>query len=395
MQEKIRPGYKQTEVGLIPEDWQCDALDTFWMVTDCKHVTAPFVPLGYPLASIRETQARVVDLSEANHTNEDFYRRMIEGGRKPEVGDLIFSRNATVGEVAQVTAAHPLFAMGQDVCLLRKRKQSYSTDFAQSFLKSNLAVRQMNDAMVGSTFKRMNVAQIKALKVILPPPTEQCAIAEALSDADARIAALEALIAKKRDLKQAAMQQLLTGKTRLPGFSGEWEVKRLGELLDYEQPTKYLVESTEYDESYDVPVLTAGKSFYLGRTNETHGICQDLPVIIFDDFTTATQYVDFPFKAKSSAMKILRQREQDTDLKLVYALMQGIKFTMSDHKRYWISEYQKVELPFPGPEEQAAIAEILFDMDTELATLETEAGKARTIKQGMMQNLLTGKVRLV
>lgn len=236
---------------------------------------------------------------------------------------------------------------------------------------------------------------IADMVIPLPPPAEQCAIAEALSDADARIAALEALIAKKRDLKQATMQQLLTGKTRLPGFSGDWEVKRLGELLDYEQPTKYLVQSTEYDESYDIPVLTAGKSFYLGRTNETNGVCRSLPVIIFDDFTTATQFVDFPFKAKSSAMKLLRPRDRNTDINLVYALMQGIKFTMSDHKRYWISEYQKIELPFPGLEEQAAISEILSDMDAELAALEADADKARTIKQGMMQNLLTGKVRLV
>jgi len=232
MQDQIRPGYKQTEVGVIPEDWDFGSLEQFWTVTDCKHVTAPFVTSGFPLASIHETQARLVDLSEANQTTELFYRKMIEGGRKPNAGDLIFSRNATVGEVAQVTDQHPLFAMGQDVCLLKKRRDGFSTDFLHLFLKSFPTIRQIEDAMVGSTFKRVNVAQIKTLKVAMPQPTEQRAIAEALSDADALIAALEAMIAKKRNLKQAAMQQLLTGKTRLPGFSGEWLPTTVGECID-------------------------------------------------------------------------------------------------------------------------------------------------------------------
>jgi len=229
----------------------------------------------------------------------------------------------------------------------------------------------------------------------IPPLSEQRAIAAALSDADGLIAALEGMIAKKRDLKQAAMQHLLTGKTRLPGFSGEWEVKRLGELLEYEQPTKYLVSSTDYDDSYDIPVLTAGKSFLLGHTNESHGAFTQLPVIIFDDFTTATQFVDFPFKAKSSAMKLLKPRNAQVNLRLVYDMMQTIEFVMSDHKRYWISEYQKIEVPFPDGAEQTAIAEVLSDMDADLAALEAQAAKARAVKQGMMQELLTGRVRLL
>lgn len=296
--------------------------------------------------------------------------------------------------MAKVDAALEGANLTRGVALLSKSSR-YAPDYLLQYLSSSIGQALIEKNFNGSALQEIPIASLRKLPIAVPTDSEQNAIAEALSDADARIAALEAPLAKKRDLKQAAMQQLLTGKTRLPGFSGDWEVKRLGELLDYEQPTKYLVQSAEYDESYDIPVLTAGKSFYLGRTNENHGVCRNLPVIIFDDFTTATQFVNFPFKAKSSAMKLLRPRDRNTDIKLVYALMQGIKFTMSDHKRYWISEYQKIELPFPGPEEQAAIAQILSDMDAELAALEAEAEKARGIKQGMMQNLLTGKVRLV
>ena len=121
----------------------------------------------------------------------------------------------------------------------------------------------------------------------------------------------------------------------------EWKEYELGKLLPYEQPTAYIVESTDYSDAYNIPVLTAGKSFILGYTNETRGIFNQLPVIIFDDFTTATKYVNFKFKVKSSAMKILHI---NTDLvlpKYIYYRMQIIQFDHSTHKRYWIQQYSK------------------------------------------------------
>ena len=243
---------------------------------------------------------------------------------------------------------------------------------------------------------KLALGQIEAFRVALPPSLEeQRAIAEALADVDALLGALDAVLAKKRDLKQAAMQQLLTGQTRLPGFSGEWETKRLGELLDYQQPTAYLVTNSEYDDSFAIPVLTAGKTFILGYTNEEHGVFKSLPAIIFDDFTTATQYVDFPFKAKSSAMKILQARNSDLNLRLVYQMMQMIEFQPGEHKRHWISEYQKLTIGVPSIPEQTAIAAILSDMDAELAALEARRAKTQALKQGMMQELLTGRTRLV
>ena len=216
-------GYKQTEVGVIPEDWAIGSLSRFWTVTDCKHVTAQFVDNGFPIASIKEVQSRFVDLTNAKQTIQQFYNLLIEGGRKPRVGDLILSRNATVGEVAQVAEWHLPFAMGRDVCLLRKKSPEFSTGYLQAVFRSPIIANQLSDLMVGSTFKRANVQQIKNFTVPMPPPSEQEAIAEALSDADVLIESLEQLIAKKRQIKQGAMQELLRPKAG-------WVEKRLGDV---------------------------------------------------------------------------------------------------------------------------------------------------------------------
>ena len=133
-----------------------------------------------------------------------------------------------------------------------------------------------------------------------------------------------------------------------------WAICRLEQITDYEQPTDYIVESTDYDTSYSTPVLTAGKSFIIGYTNETTGIYSNLPCIIFDDFTTDSKLVNFPFKVKSSAMKILKVN-QNVEIDYV-AIFMGITRLIGDtHKRYWISEYSKLEIPIPPQKEQKRI----------------------------------------
>ncbi|MFH1260130.1 MAG: restriction endonuclease subunit S [Elusimicrobiota bacterium] len=246
-----------------------------------------------------------------------------------------------------------------------------------------------------SSVDSVRMEMIADMQIPVPTKSEQTAIATVLSDTDALIECLEKLIAKKKAIKQGAMQQLLTGKKRLPGFSGEWEVKKLGEFLDYKQPTEYLVTDTEYNNNNQTPVLTAGKTFILGYTNEEHGIFNKLPVIIFDDFTTAIKFVDFPFKAKSSAMKMLIPKNDKVNMRFIYEIMSQIKYPLGDHKRHWIVEYQHLEITVPeSSEEQAAIAGILSDMDAEIESLEQKRNKYIRIKQGMMQELLTGKIRL-
>ena len=161
------------------------------------------------------------------------------------------------------------------------------------------------------------------------------------------------------------------------------EYRPLGELLGYEQPTKYLVSSKDYDDSYPTPVLTAGKTFILGYTNETEGIypaSEEEPVIIFDDFTTAFKWVEFPFKAKSSAMKMLTLKSgTDSLFKYVYYAMQCIVYNSSDHARQWISKYSNIEIPVPPLEVQEAIVEILDKFTNLEAELEAEL-EARTLQ---------------
>ena len=134
---------------------------------------------------------------------------------------------------------------------------------------------------------------------------------------------------------------------------------RLGDVLDYEQPTKYIVQSTNYNDTYKIPVLTAGQSFILGYTNENDNIFTDnLPVIIFDDFTTAIKFVNFPFKVKSSAMKILKARS-NANIKYLYYYMSQIKTDTELHKRYWISMYSNIPIPLPPLPVQQKIADVL------------------------------------
>ena len=141
------------------------------------------------------------------------------------------------------------------------------------------------------------------------------------------------------------------------------EKVKIDGVLKYEQPTKYIVETENYDDSYNTPVLTAGKSFLLGYTNEEKGVFNEVPVIIFDDFTTSFHFVDFPFKVKSSALKILKAVRDKADIKYLYYKMQTIKFEAEQHKRYWISKYSQIEIDLPPLATQQRIAAILDQAD--------------------------------
>lgn len=171
----------------------------------------------------------------------------------------------------------------------------------------------------------------------------------------------------------------------MQGYS-EYE---LGDLLEYEQPTAYIVESTDYSDSYSVPVLTAGKSFILGYTNEMDGVFDKTPVIIFDDFTTATQYVNFPFKVKSSAMKILHINKDLVLPKYIYYRIQIIQFDHSTHKRYWIQQYSKIRVSIPPIPEQerivARIEELFSQLDAGVETLKKTKARLAVYRQAVLK----------
>lgn len=172
----------------------------------------------------------------------------------------------------------------------------------------------------------------------------------------------------------------------------------LGELLIYEQPTAYIVNSTEYSDSYKTPVLTAGKSFILGYTNETDNIFGKLPVILFDDFTTATQFVNFKFKVKSSAMKILNLNTELVNPKYIFYRMQTIQFDHNTHKRYWIQQYSKLKVQIPPIVEQerivAKIEELFSDLDNAVETLKATKAQLKLYKQAVLKSAFSRCIEL-
>ncbi|MBS3913421.1 MAG: restriction endonuclease subunit S [Bacteroidetes bacterium] len=174
-----------------------------------------------------------------------------------------------------------------------------------------------------------------------------------------------------------------------------WAIATFEDLLDYIQPTEYIVASTEYDDKYKTPVLTAGKSFIKGYTNETNGIFDAVPVIIFDDFTTATQFVNFPFKVKSSAMKILKPTSDLVNIKLAFYFMQTVHLKNETHKRYWISEYSQLSIPLPPHNEQQRIfykiEEHFIILDKGIESLKSAQQQLKIYRQSVLKWAFEGK----
>lgn len=255
--------------------------------------------------------------------------------------------------------------------------------------KENVLMDLVSGTGIGAG--KLDISDLQAQKFIYPSLPEQQKIASFLSAVDEKLQALK----KKKSLleryKKGVMQKIFSLELRFKADGGndfpEWEVKKLGDCLDYIQPTKYLVESTEYDNSYSTPVLTAGKTFILGYTNETKGIFEDnLPVIIFDDFTTATQFVDFPFKAKSSAMKILVAKE-NVSIKFIYETMQILKYEIGGHERHWISKFTLLDISLPSLEEQTKIANFLSAIDEKIHQVQGQIEKMEVWKKGLLQKM--------
>lgn len=326
-------------------------------------------------------------------TKEKIKQSGVKHSRRVENGDFILSNSMSFGR-PYIMAISGCIHDGWLV--IKDYKDTFDPEFLYYLLSSEVVFYQYVSMAAGSSVQNLNKEKVAQLKFYAPTSlAEQRAIAEALSDIDKLISALDKKIEKQKMIKQGVMQELLTEKRRLDGFSEPWVEKRLGDILQYEQPTKYIVFSTEY-QSNGIPVLTAGKTPVLGYTNETDGVYRNLPVIIFDDFVTCSKYITFPFKVKSSAMKMLTLRTAEYNLKMVYELMQMVNFPLTDHKRYWIGEYSNIVIHIPSSKvEQDRIASILDDYDKEIQAFVSKREKLLCTKQGMMQQLLTGKIRLI
>jgi type I restriction enzyme S subunit len=370
----IETNFKHTDIGVIPHDWEVRIIKDFADITTGSQNTQDRIDNGeYPF---------FVRSSKVERINKYVFdtEGVITAGDGVGTGKIYHYINGK-------------FGLHQRCYLVYNFERVSAKYFYRIF------GQHFYDRVQGMTAKSsvdsVRMEMIADMPIPLPPTlAEQEKIANALSKIDQLINDLGALIEKKKAIKQGTMQDLLTAKRRLKGFTGEWKSVKLGDLLEYKQPTKYLVSSKEYT-TQGVPVLTAGKTFILGYTQENWGLYDDLPVIIFDDFVVESKYVTMPFKVKSSAIKMLSLREKENDLRFIFEKMQCIEFPIADHKRHWISEYSQLEITIPEPNEQRAIANILSSMDTEITNLEQKRDKYIAIKQGMMQNLLTGKIRLI
>lgn len=394
---EVKPGYKKTELAIIPEDWQLKKIGSL-----CK-IFGRIGFRGYTKKDIVSEGRGAISLSPSNIIDNKLsldkrtYISWEKYYESPEImieiGDIIFVKTGSTGKTCYVDSLPEKATLNPQMVVFKKL--SVNAHLLSFIFTSQIFLNQINETIVGGVLPTLSQKQIA--NYLIPIPTsedEQKTIADVLNDVSFLMKKYNQLISKKYDIKKATMQKLLTGKQRLPGFNIEWKIKRLDELLKYEQPTNYLVKNSNYNSLFETPVLTAGKSFFLGYTNETNGIFKNLPVILFDDFTTASKYVDFDFKVKSSALKILLPKHRSVNLKLVFQIMQMTKFEVKEHKRHWISEYSQIQVKIPDIEEQTAIVEILSNMQNEIDSLIKLRDKTQKIKQAMIQNLLTGKIRL-
>lgn len=404
-------GYKASELGMIPQDWEIRRIGDF---TDCTAGGTPSTQVSsYWGGEIPWMSSGELHLKQVY----DVAGRITQKGLENSSTKFVPANSVLIGLAGQGKTRGTVAISKIPLCTNQSIAAIFPTDeFNSTFLFYNLENRydELRALSTGDGGRGgLNLTIIRNVSVKFPPLPEQTAIATALSDTDALISSLQTLIAKKKAIKLSAMQNLLSGKIRLPEFAQrpdgsskttrqtelgcvpeDWEVVELGEVLSYEQPGKYIIHNDDLKVG-DIPVLTAGKTFILGYTIEDFNCYENYPVIIFDDFTTDSKLVNFRFKVKSSAMKMLKPKKNDMPIELIFMLLQNINFIVGDHKRHWISEFQHLKIAIPkSPTEQTAIAQLLSDIDAEIEALECRLKKTQSLKQGMMQALLTGKIRL-
>ena len=396
--EEVPVGYKRTEVGVIPEEWESSSVCAIASSTRNAIVGGPFgsdlvskdyVAHGVPVIRGQNMSGRWVSGSFVFVTPTK--AKSLEANLAYP-GDIIFTQRGTLGQVSLVPdKPFSAYLVSQSQMKLSVDRKVTDPLFLFYFFISYEQQKSIQGRTIQTGVPHINLGILREMPVRLPPLAEQRAIAAALSDVDGLLAALEALIAKKRAIKQAAMQQLLTGKSRLPGFSGEWETKRLGSALTvrHGRSQRYV---TGPDGKY--PILASG-----GEIGRTDVFLYDKPSVLIGRKGTIDdpQYVSLPFWTVDTLF--YTEIADGMSAKFLY-----YKFCMIPWRSYNEASgvpslnsrtIENIEVNLPKSDEQYAIAAVLSDMDTEIAALERRRDKTRTVKQGMMQQLLTGQVRLV
>ncbi|MES3008232.1 MAG: restriction endonuclease subunit S [Pseudomonadota bacterium] len=423
---EVRAGYKQTEVGVIPEEWEVVSLSEF--VTEFRG-GAPLKPSDFTNSGVKvlpkggvgrtgwlKIEAR--DIQFCSHGYADAHRNnQVDKGHTIVVLRDLVPSGPSIGLIVQINDAET-YVLAQGVYGFKVNEEA-DPRFLTQLSNTRWYRRLMNSIMVGSTQVHITNTAFKRVKIPLPNLPEQRAIAAALSDVDGLLGGLDRLIAKKRDLKQAAMQQLLTGQTRLPGFHGDWEVNRLGEVSDVKTgPFGSTLHESDYVQE-GTPIITVE---HLGNFGVEH---TNLPLVSDSDCKRLAAYSlevgDIVFSRVGSVDRnaLIRPAEEGwlfsgrllrvrSNKRRIFAPFLSYQF----HGETFVSEVRNVAVGqtmaclntqilkgirvfLPAVPEQIAIAEVLTDMDAELLALEQRREKTRALKQAMMQELLTGRTRLV
>ena len=389
--------YKQTEVGAIPEDWEVVRLGIYSEITKLAgfEYTSHFNGYkdGGDIVVVRGTNIthNYLDLTDVRTIPKSTSDKLPRS--KLNKGDLVFAYVGTIGPVFLIDE-NDKYHLGPNTARITC-KDGLSPQFLFCYFTSDLIHNEIAERISTGAQPSLSMAKIRDFRLLRPTKAEQRAIAAALSDVDALLAKLDKLIAKKRDLKQAAMQQLLTGQTRLPGFDGAWEVKPFGEVLSRVNGKAYQIQSSDYQETGQHPVVDQGKEPVIGFSDRSDKVfhCSCEGVIVFGDHTCIVKFVDFDFVVGADGTQIMAGKNGQSARFHAYHLEHsGISTTGYNRHFKFVKEREFLAPTFA---EQTAIATVLSDMDAEIAALEARRDKTRALKQGMMQELLTGRIRLV
>ena len=414
-------GYKQTDVGVIPADWNV------WRVGEIstkvgsgvtpKGGNRVYKSSGRPFVRSQNVGWGHLDLDDIAYIDESTHAAF--DGTEIEDRDVLLNiTGASIGRAAMADKRIAGGNVNQHVCIIRADRSVLVSDFLGSFLISSDGQRQIDSFQAGGNRQGLNFSQVRSIRLAIPASIdEQRAIAIALSDMDALLEALDRLIAKKRDIKQATMQQLLTAQTRLPGFEGEWEVKRLGELGSFlkgsgvrrNEAQSGSLPCVRYGEIYTVhhDVIREFRS-WISRDVAATAVRIQKGDLLFagsgetkDEIGKCVAVVIDKEAYAGGDIVILRAPETDPVF-MGYALnqpavnLQKSSFGQGDAVVHIsASALSQIFIKLPPKAEQDAIATVLSDIDAELEALQQRRTKIAAIKQAMMQELLTGRTRLV
>lgn len=424
MEKQLIPeGYKQTEVGVIPEDWERSRISNIATVVDSLHQTPTFSSTGYAMVRVADIKTGNLNLSGALTVSKEIFEEFTRN-YLPKKGDIVLSRVGSYG-VSSYVETNEEFCMGQNTVVIQSKIPS---KFLYYILNSVATWQQIEDGSYGSGYKSLSLKNINELIIALPTKPEQTAIANALSDVDALIAALEKLINKKSAIKTAAMQQLLTGKKRLPPFDqlntgykqtelgeipGDWDVASLGNVgesiigltyspRDVSDFGSLVLRSSNvqnnrlaFDDNVfvnmDLPdrvIVREGDILICVRNGSRQliGKCA-----LIDAKTSGSAFGAFMSIYRSKSSQFIFYQFQSNIIQNQINEVMGATINQITNK-----DMAAFKIPFPTDEkEQTAIANVLSDMDKDLEALQQRLHKTQQIKQGMMQELLTGKTRLI